>query len=219
MISKLKELLCRIKVCLVCGYFGRLDEFGLCHWCSTQLISAFTDGLMSANSNNEFNHKFLMLLGRSGCFSSKLVYVLKGELLKDQVYSQLALRFYHLYYSPKWQYIFIPIPTSKTSLKNCHARQFAKHLSYVFGGEYKDVLVIESDLVQKTRSRSMRKKRVVHAREVPEITEKSKIVLVDDVLTTGASAMASITALKSPVNLEVYTLFWKPLWGEFGCKR
>lgn len=150
---------------------------------------------------HEDNHRAIQALLQS----------LKGggpEFIFRRLGLEMFSRFLHLGLWDKKAFpVFIPVPSSEKNEPD-HAFLLAKALSFYFAGEFEDPL-------KKTKNSSIQKRKTKRQRvhleieSTKTIPSRKTIILVDDVLTTGATARACWQALKQPKNFFIFTLAWK----------
>lgn len=135
---------------------------------------------------------------------SKLVHGLKGEEQKN-LWFELAL-----WMTSQWRTstaeakTIIPIPSHQN--RN-HALGLARAIAHWTGWPLADVLSV--DLVrspQKSLSREARGEVKFQLRPAFESREYRDVILVDDVVTTGATAQAAHKALRQPQRTEMWCL-------------
>ena len=129
-------------------------------------------------------------------------------------------------------YIFIPIPSSKSRNPYFinHALTLAKNVRQHLGGHVLDILTVHS---AGPRENNSQKKRSLQQRKIngsnievrftsPDQSEyftrsEARIVLVDDIVTTGNTAKSAINALKAFLtpdqlrNIQVWTIAYRTL--------
>lgn len=100
-------------------------------------------------------------------------------------------------------YIFIPCPSSEKKIKErgfSHLEEMLKKVSL----PYLSLLVKDDDSIQKSLSRDKRiKDKHIHVKDGINIDLRKKYVLFDDVMTSSATFLQSINALKKAgVNIK-----------------
>ena len=107
--------------------------------------------------------------------------------------------------------VFIPAPPRSVE---DHATLFAKSLSAVWGGSpYWNGLCRESGVSQKRLKQSERKKLRMD-RYLPLPPKTSTHIFVDDVVTTGSTALAAYKTLGKPHSFHLWSLANMPLMGH-----
>lgn len=192
--------------CLNCGSFGVRKSL-LCRFCETQLLESEFCGLeLSSEKNLRVYSLFDWAPQQSNALSSLLL-ALKGPKTQ-KAWREWALHFWLQrapYLSTYKKIIFIPAASSD-GVRD-HALHFAQAFADMSGGEILNILEKATKAHQRDRNRDQRNG--VTIRSHVKIAAKSTeilYILVDDVLTTGSTALASYLALESPKNFEVWVL-------------
>ena len=102
---------------------------------------------------------------------------------------------------PAARTVIVPVPSSH---RFNHARGFAAELARQTGLEMRDVLVPRSARHQRRLSRDARRARRFDRRD--EGAALSRVVVIDDIITSGATAEAAYRALGQPAWCEVWCL-------------
>ena len=104
---------------------------------------------------------------------------------------------------------FVPTPSRTGGQVLDHAGLLAYWLAKLSGAEFCPALKNLSESAQKTKNRLERRELKISLNsEIQWLKSLThKVILVDDVITTGATARASYIALEQPAQFEVWTLF------------
>ncbi len=104
--------------------------------------------------------------------------------------------------------IFVPAPGK---VPNCsdHAMMWAKALTLFWGGSCRPCLKRPQGWEQK--SAKIRERRSLGFEKTKTLSNRnSRIIFVDDVITSGATAQAAHIALGAPKKFEVWTIAFRP---------
>lgn len=198
--------------CIGCGSLV-VHARGLCLRCEYHILERFLSSQIKAStleSGLRFRFLFHWIPGASDLIS-KYVYLLKSPLsepLWDGISRYLAVP------DNSKEIIFVPIPSRK---KRKHSYYFAQALAAHNGGKVIPALYfLREDLTeQKRKSRIERGKIqfVLNEEFTVPLRLAPTIVLVDDVITTGASYEAAYNVLKNhgvcPENIELWAAFYR----------
>lgn len=147
-------------------------------------------------------------------FVEPLIHAAKGGQRKALIKKIAETMIYHRsnYDLGSEQIVLIPAARSRTK-KTDHALEIARALSQLTGFPVLDILRKTQDGEQKNKNNRERAKIEVLNLEKNtwSASEKTMYILVDDVVTTGSTALSSYIALNQPLYFEVWSLCYRPL--------
>ncbi len=102
------------------------------------------------------------------------------------------------------------VPVPGTNSYSVHAKLFANELSALTGLPVLDLLTKKSGLEQKKKSAVDRKADIMIERKTGWSEYFTKLVLIDDIVTTGESVLQSDRALANGDENLIVSLFYRP---------
>lgn len=207
-------------LCLKCGSIWVQDNY-FCARCSRDFLQQHFGRIQNELSNNIGVISLIQWNKNQSDALSELVYLLKTRT------SYFAWKKYVQSFEDeicelvdaKENTVLIPVPGSR---KSFHTNYFAEAVQTITGCASLSALNKPVNLgMQKTKSLNERRRIVIHVNEdfTEQLLKANKIVLIDDILTTGATLNACVSALsdfyfkngKPPKQISALTLFYRPL--------
>jgi hypothetical protein len=200
----------RIRTCLNCGCWFGVNRF-LCASCFDVLMESF--GGPRIDLHGQFCAQSLLHWrpGESDMISA-LAYQMKTEGLEGwrfwaEVFVR-QMRTTHQRAPFKTENLILTSSESLTG--NLHAQNWGSALSCVLGVEHRCLLrPIKSSILQKKVGIPGRKLRAFECLEEISFSKNQRVIFVDDIVTTGYTALAAYKALGQPRRFEVWSLLYR----------
>lgn len=191
-----------LRRCALCeSLFG--GEFGICPECAQFCENITVENTLMPTDLPFPSHRLFISTDRDD-FARKLIVLLKGDH-RLRLWSYFARLFFLRRMraaAPQGTVLLVPAPSSTD---RGHAHIFADKLHELTGWPVLDVLISEDVQSQKGKDRGERKqKRLSLSREVTFLPQHS-VVLIDDLMATGGTAVAAWQALGCP-RMESWVL-------------
>ncbi len=216
-----------LRVCACCGWalgqsrqsterFDSRGEFSLCPSCWETLNAPQIE---SGESTYPFPVRTLCVWGEANSKVCRhLLLALKGGG-PARIYAPFAVAMSELM-APISTHgtTIVPSPAQQNFDRPDHAEQLAKALAAVLSAEYWPCLGRMEGVAQKSRSfherwgaeRLKLKEGLDTKTAWGRASHSRRLIFVDDVITTGATASSAYRALGQPGNFEVWTIFRRP---------
>ena len=194
-----KNILAYFRHCPVCG-----SDFGFIDWLCSPCMEIFFRKLKASNKEprwlkNSIPVYSLLDWPPEDVFTTKLVYSLKGGGL-EEAYTMLAELFLLKHQPSLPDHFFYPSKGHED-----HAFQWSKALSKSLCLR-QSPLVLEQDGKQALKNRGQRQSLCFKGLK---IKDNLKPILVDDIVTSGATALAASKALGQPKSFAVWSIFYR----------
>lgn len=202
----LLKMLSYFRNCKHCGlgffqnHFRSIDLF--CQKCWLKLYEERSPSRVVIYKSSEIKVRSLFLWKEKESIVGDLIHALKGGTPKD-VLQRLSIEMCMKFFTQK-DCIVIPVPSSKVGEKD-HAFYMAKTISETLDLELWDGLIWQNKIGnQKFLKKTERF--VSQMEKTERINCKKHIILIDDLVTTGATALAAHKAIKGLNQIEVWAL-------------
>ena len=203
----LKQNIFPIRTCLNCGSWMNLRTF-FCERCHRQSLVQFRNETSFKIENLNVRSLFRWPPGESDALSA-LVLQMKEEPIST--WKIWALEFIHNLDKENLSKPTLLVSSESTSGKK-HAQNFAQALSKYLGYPHLCPLAPKRGYKnQRELNRQERSQRELQASVEFSKPRDTRIIFVDDVVTTGKTAQAAYRALKEPSDFEVWSLIYREL--------
>lgn len=194
-------------VCLHCGSFF-VEESLLCDACFNQRLRP---RIRLKNASSISGHHYLVAWPRGESnLLSQMVYRLKDGRSAAALSFYVQMLYEKLKNEISWSQYRAIVPIAGSRATSIHARLLAEELSALCGLPVWDLLQKSSAFEQKKLSLSERRQRMKVTVKAPLPEHFTKLIFVDDILTTGSSFKQSRIALNANEENLILTLFYRP---------
>lgn len=187
-----------LQVCPICKYVSRRTR-PFCRYCVDQLARRISPTVRHMDTISTWS-LFSWVPGESRIYSD-LIYAMKGRE-SEAPWREFAYWMAQKISPPPRKSAFVPIPGTRPN----HARGLASALAAAFRCPMEDVLIHVERSPQKTRDRLNRQGHHFCLRGMNPCRDYRTVILVDDVITTGATITAAFKALGEPKRTEGWCL-------------
>lgn len=210
-------MFCRFRVCLNCGSISRL-HIGFCSTCfaeleklSGNLKQLHIEHRVLETSSYRLRYMYRWIPNKNRPLSN-LVESLKGNSRRKE-WQEIAHHYCKKYLSTCKPINPIFLPIGNAYKQKDHAYFFAEALAAELGTQCISTL-FKTDSKQQKRGKAFERSRI-HFENSENFTDlyypNKQLVIVDDVVTTGYTALAAIKSLSCPKNVEVWSFAFRGL--------
>ncbi|OFZ19360.1 MAG: hypothetical protein A2Z20_01875 [Bdellovibrionales bacterium RBG_16_40_8] len=224
LINQIHCVFLKFRVCACCGSFlnSKAQEercLGiLCYYCSAALQQSALKNIVGG-----YNMKVFSLYDwrdKNYLLASKIIRAFKCGGPEELFYSVAEKMIIHSLQfccaEENKNLVFVPAP-GKNLFGRDHAESLAFQLAKITGGIYAPLLIRSGEKAQKLKSekeRKMETKLCLKPNAIEALrqykNQASRIIFIDDIITSGATAKSAFETLGRPKNYMVWTIFHRP---------
>lgn len=216
------------RICAGCGsvHFCRKELFVsepiriLCEACNAVFLQYKNEGQISTRPFRV--HSLYTWPLKGGVLPGKIIHQLKGSVQADHFVDFAELHASRDFATNASTTSFsktrlvIPAPPREEGLQD-HATTLAIEIKKKLGCEFGSHFLRRQSAQQQKRKSQTKRWQSLNTMIEPtphwepqKIYHNTKIIFVDDLITTGVTATAAYLALGRPKDFEVWTIFWRP---------
>lgn len=155
-----------------------------------------------------FPFRYLFHLTSNDSAEWRLIWNLKGGR-SSNTFTHMARQFEKKYiHHISAKATLVPAPSHHWKGKRHHGTRWAEALSEVMGCQVANILEADDTKAQRSKTRQQRKKVQFHCKSSVPL---GPLILADDVVTSGGTAMACWRALGKPKDFQVFSMAYRPL--------